>query len=430
MTESLTLLNAHIPACLLGNVPILAPTEEGLVQVDLEIIDGIIRKILPSPALFDAKPATDLKKKLVFPHFMDLHTHLDKGHIWHRAPNHHGTFGHALITVREDSEKHWQAEDLYRRMEFGLKCSYAHGTAAIRTHLDSFGEQADISFDVWQQLQSEWSDRLILQAVSLVSLDYYQIPEGIALADKVAEVDGILGGVAYTHPDLDNQLDQVFRLAQERGLDLDFHADENNEVDSICLQKIAAAALRAKFTGKILCGHCCSLAVQPEAVVEKTLTLVKDANIHIVSLPSCNLFLQDRQASQTPLWRGITRVHELKASDIPVAFANDNCRDPFHGFGDHDMLDVFSMAVKICHLNTPYGDWCRSVTQTPADVMSLSHLGRLRVGLPADLIIFNGRYFSELLSRHQSDRLILKNGKPLSVTLPDYAELDDLVILD
>jgi cytosine deaminase len=49
------------------------------------------------------------------------------------------------------------------------------------------------------------------------------------------------------------------------------------------------------------------------------------------------------------------------------------------------------------------------------------------VGLPADLIVFKGRNFSELLSRHQHDRIVLRNGQPIDRTLPDYAELDDLV---
>jgi cytosine deaminase len=219
----------------------------------------------------------------------------------------------------------------------------------------------------------------------------------------------------------------VFVLAKERNLDLDFHADENGEPNSICLQKIALAAIRHQFTGKILCGHCCSLAVQSEEVVERTLELVKQARIGIVSLPMCNLFLQDRQAVKTPYWRGVTRVRELQEQGIPVAFASDNCRDPFFGFGDHDVLEVFEQAVRIAHLDTPYRDWIDSVTKTPAQLMGLPHVGRLGVGLSADLIIFKGRYFSELLARSQGERIVIRQGQQIDTTLPDYAELDDLV---
>jgi cytosine deaminase len=421
------LKNAHIPHSLLKtNIPITYPQEE-LCLVDLEINQGQIKQIIPATnkSKSDNIPQIDLQKKIILPCFVDIHTHLDKGHIWQRAPNQDGTFDTALTTAIADSEKYWQAEDVYRRMEFGLKCSYPHGTKAIRTHLDSYGEQAQISFNVFKQLEQEWADKIILQAVSLVSLDYYQTSEGIALADLVAEVGGILGGVGYNNPELDKQLDTVFNLAKERNIDLDFHCDENGDRNSQCLRHIAQAAIRHNFSGKIICGHCCSLAVQSEATVKETLKLVKQANIAIVSLPMCNLYLQNRQANKTPYWRGVTRVHELKQQGIPVSFASDNCRDPFYGFGDHDVLEVFTQAVRIAHLDTPYSNWINTVTKTPAELMNLSALGKIEIELSADLIIFSGRYFSEILARSQRDRLVLRQGKPIDTTLPDYNELDD-----
>ncbi len=66
-----------------------------------------------------------------------------------------GSFNSALDAGAKDARQYWNAEDIYRRMEFGLKCSYAHGTKAIRTHLDCFGEQATISLEVFQTLQKK-----------------------------------------------------------------------------------------------------------------------------------------------------------------------------------------------------------------------------------------------------------------------------------
>ncbi|NEP26609.1 MAG: cytosine deaminase [Moorea sp. SIO3I6] len=461
--ERYWLKNAYVPCCLLENSNIYHRNEQGLCLVDIEINQGAIAAIVPK-AIFPKGqqntmveksrygnanstdnsiansveastdtsnipshiPSIDLKQGQVWPCFLDIHTHLDKGHIWERSPNPDGTFNSACLTGDADAETYWQGEDLYRRMEFGLKCSYAHGTKAIRTHIDWVGEQSAISLGVFQTLQKEWLDRITLQAVSLVTLDYYQTPAAaITLADTIAEIGGILGGVAYSNQDLDAQLDTVFSLAKERNLNLDFHADENGNPDSHCLRQIAKAAIRHQFTGKILCGHCCSLAVQPLEEVAETLKLVKAAGIAIVSLPMCNLYLQDRQANFTPSWRGVTRVHEIKQQGIPVTLASDNCRDPFYGFGDHDVLEVFTQAVRIAHLDMPIGDWPCAVTKTAADLMGLPEMGRIGVGLPADLILFKGRHFSELLSRPQHDRIILHQGKPIDTTLPDYAELEN-----
>lgn len=394
--------------------------------VDIEIADGCIASIAAAGTLNAySYPSIDLNGRQVWPCFADLHTHLDKGHTWNRAPNLDGTFESALQAVESD-KRYWNGEDVYRRMEFGLKCSYAHGTRAIRTHIDSAGEQAAISFAAFKALQEQWSDRLAMQAVSLVSLDYFLTQDGEKLADLVADAGGILGGVAFINPDLTEQLDRVFALAKDRKLNLDFHADETNDPNANALAEIAKAAIRHKYQGRIVCGHCCSLSVQDAETARETIQLVKQAGIGIVSLPMCNLYLQDRQSGRTPRWRGVTLLHELKQAGISVAIASDNCRDPFHGFGDHDGLEVFTMSVKIAHLDRPYGDWCRAVTSTPADLMGLPSAGRIGVGLPADLILFKARSYSELLSRSQHDRVVLREGKEIDTTLPDYAELDDL----
>ncbi|NJN85687.1 MAG: cytosine deaminase [Leptolyngbyaceae cyanobacterium SL_7_1] len=437
-TNAYWLANAHVPVPLLVGYPCAIAADLALVH--LEIRDGVIAQILPGdqPPPSSA-PIVDLNRGQVWCCFIDLHTHLDKGHIWERSPNPTGTFEDALRIVASDSHAHWRSEDVYRRMEFGLKCSYAHGTSAIRTHIDSSGEQARISLDVFKTLKAQWADRLTLQAVSLVPLDYFMTPAGEQLADQMAAVGGVLGGLPMMGEELDAQLDRVFTLATERHLDLDLHTDESDDPNAVTLRHVAMAVLRHGFTGQVVCGHCCSLAVQSPEESLKTIQAVKQARIGIVSLPLCNLYLQGRNPidgqrlvesiapRQTPRWRGVTLLHELKHYGVAVAIASDNCRDPFHAYGDHDGLEVYSQSVRIAQLDAPHGDWCRAITTTPADLMRLPTLGRIGVGLPADLIVFKARYFSELLSRPQSDRIVLRQGKAIDTTLPDYTELDDLI---
>ena len=422
------LRNAHVPPSLIvsgAKWTSKKSVNDPLLAVDLEIIDGMIATIAASGTYGTySDPSIDLKGGMVWACFVDLHTHLDKGHIWNRAPNPDGTFNSALTAVKADVAN-WDETDVYRRMEFGLKCSYAHGTKAIRTHIDSFGEQGEIGFRVFKQLRDRWADKLILQAVSLVTLDYFLTPQGEQLADLVADVGGILGGVAYMNPDIDAQLDRVFALAKERKLNLDFHTDENDDPASMTLRHVAQAAIRQKYKGRIVCGHCCSLSVQAEAEADQTIQLVKKAGIGVVSLPMCNLYLQGRKPGATPRWRGVTLLHELKQQGVSVAIASDNCRDPFFAFGDHDALEVFNLSVRIAHLDRPYSDWANAITLTPANLMGLPQVG-IGVGLPADLVLFKARSYGELLSRSQHDRIVLRDGKSIDTTLPDYAELDDL----
>jgi cytosine/creatinine deaminase len=420
------LINAHIPQCLLECELLTSQqvTKEGLVACDLEIQARKIIGIYPSesrPPIAESVPIWDVKKGIVLPCFVDMHTHLDKGHIWERSPNPDGTFNSALVAAESDRPPNY--EDIYRRIEFGLKCSYTQGTKAIRTHIDCPSDRFELSLQVFKDIQIAWSDRLTLQPVSLITLDEYVGKKGELLADRIAELGGILGGVPYNNPNLEVELDRLFSLAKERNLDLDLHTDENDDPTSQTLKAVAKAAIRNNFTSEIVCDHCCSLAVQAQSDVDETLQLVKAAGIGIVSLLMCNLYLQDRHQNRTPRWRGITLIHELKQKGIPIAIASDNVRDPFFGFGNHDGLEVFAMAVKIAHLDTPYSDWIKAITTTPAELMGIDS-NYISVGSSADLVIFKARYFSELLSRPQSDRRILRNGIEIDTTLPDYAELD------
>ena len=433
--------NARIPSCFIDSslweqflILPLTPTlqRDRLFPCHLEIRDG---KIIAIATNFQVEnqvenlPVIDVKQGIMIPCFVDMHTHLDKGHMWERNPNLDGTFAGALKSVYQDcvEQRNWNYDDLYRRMEFGLKCSYAHGARAIRTHLDCPPHQVATTFQVFRELREKWKEKLTLQAVSLVQLSYFETKEGEQVADAIADMGGVMGGIAHMSPDLDRCLDRVFALAKERNLCLDFHTDENNNPESQALYHIAQAALKNNFSSQIVCGHCCSLAVQDQQTVNETIALVKQANIGIVSLPMCNLYLQDRVTQRTPRWRGVTLVHELETAGVSVALASDNCRDPFYGFGDHDMLQVFSMGTKISHLDTPYGDWIASVTSRPASLMGLPNSGQVAIGQPADLVLFKARSYSELLSRPQSDRTVIRNGVKIDTTLPDYSELDDLL---
>lgn len=421
------LKDVRVPACLLAVPPPAPPDRDGLVRADLRIEDGRVRAVEAPGSAGRCAPGPDLDGGIAWPCPADVHTHLDKGHVWPRAENPDGTFAGALEAVHADREANWTAADVAARMEFGLKCSYAHGTRAVRTHLDSLGAQTGVSWPVFAEMRDRWAGRVELQAVALTMPDMFLPgePEGPAVAATVAAHRGVLGMVTLMHPRLQEALDAAFALAERHGLDLDFHVDETADPGAVSLAMIARTALARRFGGRVLAGHCCSLARQGEAEADRTLDLVAAAGIAVVSLPMCNMYLQDRAPGRTPRWRGVTLLHEMRARGIPVAVASDNCRDPFYGYGDHDMVEVFREAVRILHLDRPMGDWPAAATATPAALMGLD--GRVGAGSPADLVLFRARSWAELLSRPQSDRTVVRAGRRIAAAPPDYRELDAVV---
>lgn len=441
-TSSYRIANAAAPRCLVDGAG-LAADRDGLTRIDLLVEDGRIASVLPAGTA-EAEPGEqgfDMRGGLAFPRFTEAHTHLDKSHIWPRRPNPDGTFMGALTSVAADREANWNAADVRARMEFSLKAAYAHGTGAIRTHLDSVGAQIAISWPVFEEVRAEWAGRIALQATPLFGVDHAVDPDHMkaVIAAVKRHGSGILGAVTYMGPNLKPGLDILFRAAMEHGFDLDFHVDETNDPAALSLEAIADAAIAHRFQGRILCGHCCSLALQMPEAEARIIAKVVEAGIAVVSLPMCNMYLQDRMKGRTPRWRGVTLLHEMKAAGVPVMVASDNTRDPFYAYGDLDMIEVFREATRILQLDHGDLDWMEAVTTTPAAVTGLpgpaassgadlaNPAGKpIAAGAPADLVLTRARSLTELLSRPQSDRTVLVGGRAIDASLPDYAELDHL----
>lgn len=427
-SSAFTLANARLHSSLTPGLQTPADAE-GFVLADIDVADGSIKRIDAAQRAASENTA-DLAGRIVLPCFVDCHTHIDKGHIWPRKPNPDGTFLGALDAADADRIARWTAEDVARRMDFSLRCAYAHGTAALRTHIDSIPPQEDISWPVFETMREKWRGRIELQAACLFGIERVGQKDWFdGLVRRVADAGGVLGAVTYMTPDLDALLDMMFRAAVKHGLDLDFHADETDALEAVSLRRIAEAALRHRFQGKILVGHCCSLSRQPDGEVKETLDKVAEAGLSVVSLPLCNLYLQDRRGDgTTPRWRGVTLLHEMRARGIPVCVASDNTRDPFYAYGDLDMLEVYRAATRILHLDHPVDDWPKTVAATPASIMRLQNPGTLKAGGSADFVVFRGRNWTELLSRPEQDRIVVRGGRAMERVVPDYAELDDLMV--
>jgi cytosine deaminase len=365
---------------------------------------------------------------MVWPAFVDMHTHIDKGHIWPRKANPDGTFIGALDAVREDREARWTEDDVRARMEFSLRSAYAHGTALLRTHIDSLPPQHRISWPVFAEMRDRWAGRVELQAVALYPVDAIMDDHFAAeLTATLRQHGGVLGAATFMVPELEKALDRIFRIAEENGFDLDLHVDEAEDPAVRSLRAIADIALRFRFSGAINVGHCCSLALQPKDEANETLARVAEAGISVVSLPMCNMYLQDRHAGRTPRWRGVTLLHEMRARGVPVAVSSDNTRDPFYAYGDLDPLEVFREAVRILQLDHPIGDWPSAVARSPAEILKRPDFGIIAPDRSADLVLFRARTWTELLARPQSDRTVVRGGKAIDRKLPDYRELDELM---
>lgn len=360
---------------------------------------------------------------MLVPALCDLHVHLDKTHVVQEVGAANGDLFKAIGLMAEHRER-WSGANIHQRMQRGIEEAYTAGTRAMRTHLDWPHPVAPRSLAEFEKLRDAWRGRVALQCASLTPLDDLAAGEGVGrnagegIAQQLAQVNqrcdaqhgeaAILGAFVYRNSNIDQKLQRVFELATRYKLNLDFHVDEGMDEDACGLRAIAQLVTQNAFEGTVTCGHACSLSVQNLSVAEETLRMCAKAGIHLVALPSTNLYLQGAWG-QTPVERGLTRLQEAEAFQVSTSIATDNVADGFFPYGSYDLLDTFSLGVQVGHLS-PADAWLPAVCTRPALAMGLPWDGKIAAGCPADFMVLAARDAYELVTPAGRKRRVIRQG--------------------
>ncbi len=412
--------NVLIPACVRGFAT-GAHADPQTQTFDVWLENCLVAEIRPARVTGESVPSGTL-----LPGLVDLHVHIDKTFVVDETGAPDGDLFKAIALMAEHRQR-WSSDQVRTRMERALVQAYACGTRAMRTHLDWHRFEPPLSLAVFEQLRDEWRGRITLQCVSLTPLDMLDdaaplqalarscgehIAQQVALVnqgcDRAGGETALLGAFVYRNTNLREKLGRLFALAARYQLDLDFHVDEGLDADACGLRTIAELTIQHHYQGKVTCGHACSLAMQPLDEALQTLQSCAQAGIHLVSLPSTNLYLQGAW-DQTPVERGVTRLYEARRLGVSTSIATDNVADGFYPYGSYDLLDTFGLGVQVAHLS-PADVWLQTVTTNPAGAMRLPWDGRIAVGCPADLLLLDARSRFELLTPAGRRRQVFRRG--------------------
>lgn len=377
----------------------------GDVQVfDVTLAGSRVEAIVPSASQAQARGT--LLSALV-----EAHAHIDKNYTVQEVGAAQGNL-FAAIERMEAHRAGWTGATLHRRMERALHEAWQSGTRALRTHIDWASGEPPAALAVFEALREAWRGRVELQFVSLTPLDVFaDRAAGERIAREVRRAGGVLGAFVYRNEGIAPKLGRVFDLAQQHGLALDFHVDEGLDVEANGLRSIAQLVRAREFAHGVVCGHACSLAMQDDAVAHATLALCAEAGIHLVALPTTNLYLQGAW-DRTPVARGITRIREAAALGLRASLATDNVQDAFYPYGSYDLLESFGLGVQMAHL-APAGDWLDTITVSPAKALGLAWDGRIAPGCPADLVLLAATDEHELIGPRGRRRTVIRAGRIL-----------------
>ncbi|MBD3665345.1 amidohydrolase family protein [Sulfitobacter sp. TSTF-M16] len=337
--------------------------------------------------------------RLVLPRLTEPHVHLDKCHTVDRLGPVGGNL-HDAITAQFEDKQRWTTDDLHHRASRGLRELATAGCRAVRSHVDWHREDSAAPPEAWHvlcDLRAQMRGTLDLQLSPLIGVDTLAQP---ALADAIAqlasETGDAMGCFVYDQPRRAAGIQQAFRSADKYSVPLDFHVDEGLDADLDGLSLIADTALQLRFEGPILCGHACSLMNLTGDPLKRLLDKVARAGLHIVTLPTTNLYLQGR-TDGTPDRRGLTRIRELQNAGVNVIVGTDNVRDAFCPVGQHDPVSSLALAILGGHLDPPLGRLLPMITTQASSALGLPQTF-VDGAAPDDLLVCDTGSVSDLLA--------------------------------
>ena len=121
----------------------------------------------------------------------------------------------------------------------------------------------------------------------------------------------------------------------------------------------------------------------------------------------------------------MTRVPELRAAGVNVAFGQDCTMDPWYPLGSADMLEVAHMGIHAAPMTSREAmAWAfTSVTVNGHLAMGLPD-PTLREGGPATMVILQARDPIEAVRMKSTRLAVIRDGRVLAETAPRRATLD------
>jgi cytosine deaminase len=158
--------------------------------------------------------------------------------------------------------------------------------------------------------------------------------------------------------------------------------------------------------------------------VSKLIPLMAEARVSAVANPLINITIQGRHDTY-PKRRGMTRVPELLAAGIPVAFGHDCVMDPWYSLGSGDMLEVAHMGLHVAQMTgqDAMRACFRAVTETPAAILGIDGYG-IAPGCNADLVLLQARDPIEAIRLRATRLAVIRRGKVISRIPAATAALD------
>ena len=411
-----------MPALLIRN----AALPDGRTGQDVLVQGDRIAAIGPGLPQPEGAELIEAHGMLLSPPFVDAHFHMDAT-LSYGLPrvNASGTLLEGIALWGELKPELTQEAIAERALRY-CDWAIAKGLLAVRTHVDVCDHRllaVQALLDVKRRV-APWLD---LQLVAFPQDGVLRSPGALDnLKRALALGVDVVGGIPHFERTMAEGAESVrllCELAAEQGRMVDMHCDESDDPLSRHIETLAFQTQRLGLQGRVTGSHLTSMHSMDNYYVSKLIPLMAEARVHAVANPLINITLQGRNDTY-PKRRGMTRVPELLAAGINVAFGHDCVMDPWYALGSADMLEVAHMGLHVAQMTSQAGMRAcfDAVTVNAARVLGLTGYG-LEAGCAADMVLLQARSPQEAIRLRATRLMVVRRGRVVARTPAAVATL-------
>ena len=368
----------------------------------------------------------DAGGRLVSPPFVDCHFHMDATLSLGRPRlNVSGTLLEGIALWGELRAIQTAQEIVERALRY-CDLAVAQGILAIRSHVDVTDARL-VGVEALLEARRRVAPYIDLQLVAFPQDGLLRSPGAEANLLRALDMGvDVVGGIPHferTMADGEASVRRLCAIAAERGLRLDFHCDETDDPMSRHVETLAAEVARLGLGARATASHLTSMHSMDNYYASKLIPLIAESGLNVVANPPINILLSGRHDT-FPKRRGMTRVAELAAAGVTVAFGQDCMMDPWHPLGNADMLEVASIGLHVGQLSSRAGMAAcfDAVTANAAAVMGLEGYG-VRVGARADMVVLDAPDPIEAIRTGATRLFVIRAGAVIAETAPRVTRL-------
>jgi len=415
-----------------------AALPDGRTGLDVAVRGERIVAVEPHAVLAGAAAGREIDAAgmLLSPPFVDAHFHMDATlSLGLPRLNQSGTLLEG-IALWGELKPHLTQEAIVERALAYCDIAVARGLLAIRSHVDTSDPRL-LAVDALLEVKRRVAPYIDLQLVAFPQdgvLRYEPRRDdpsctltALQLLERALDrgVD-VVGGIPHFERTMEDGRESVrllCELAAARGLRVDMHCDESDDPMSRHIETLSYHARRLGLQGRVTGSHLTSMHSMDSYYVSKLIPLIAEAGVPAIANPLINITLQGRHDTY-PKRRGMTRVPELMAAGVPVAFGHDCVMDPWYPMGSGDMLEVASMGLQVAQMTGQDGMRAafESVTTTPARILGLEGYG-IEAGCRADMVLLQARHPIEAIRLRAARLAVVRRGRVVAEQRPATAML-------